>query len=705
MHISKLEIRNFRNFRSAEFRFNEGVNTLIGENGSGKTNVFHAIRLLLDDSLSRKATLLHESDFNRANGIWQGHWIIISCTFSNLDLSEGCQTLKHATGHMTGENTGTYTYFFRPKRELRKLIFETSQSNPSDLPSLLETIQFDQYEVVFTGRATANFSDESVYSAIAGDFNTKTFPDPDIDNSLVLGTRVLQPMHTEVSCTFVKALRDVVADLRNYRDSPLLSLLRGSGKKISLEDSGSIINAIDKLNSDISSLSEIRQLSTGIQNSLHDTVGHSYAPSIDIQSSLPSDIERLLQSLSLRVSDPLDEEYKGDLSEISLGGANLIYLSLKLLEYELKASSDKVSHFLLIEEPESHIHTHIQKTLFEKYDRRQTQVIVSTHSTHISAASKIRSMNILAKANQHAVVFHPSNLMEEEDCVRIERYLDAVRSTLLFAKGVVLVEGDAELILLPALIKAVLGVSIDELGLSLISMSSAIFSSVAILFHEDRVQRRCAIITDSDIAYIPLPGDSTTDSDLEKKARASKIAGNERMLQINKMCLGNKWLQPFYALHTFEVDFLAAENAAYAIKVLDSIYRQELYIAKAKAALQSEDIAIYGSEIMRLAEKEGKGWFALHLAEVVDAGTNIPDYILNALAFACAHSLDSRTLYRILCHRLRHYEQEAVAIGELVQCFSVQPFSINKQSTRTYIDKLALIKSTDPLVKIFKRLH
>ena len=36
MHITELRIRHFRNFVKERFRFREGVNTLIGENGSGK---------------------------------------------------------------------------------------------------------------------------------------------------------------------------------------------------------------------------------------------------------------------------------------------------------------------------------------------------------------------------------------------------------------------------------------------------------------------------------------------------------------------------------------------------------------------------------------------------------------------------------------------------------------------------------------------
>jgi putative ATP-dependent endonuclease of OLD family len=77
-----------------------GVNTLIGENGSGKTNVLHALRLLLDENIERNAIYLKESDFCRDIGQWRGHWIVISANFADLDPSEGCQLLRHSSGHM-----------------------------------------------------------------------------------------------------------------------------------------------------------------------------------------------------------------------------------------------------------------------------------------------------------------------------------------------------------------------------------------------------------------------------------------------------------------------------------------------------------------------------------------------------------------------------------------------------------------------------
>ena len=124
MHISELRIRHFRNFLNSRFTFHKGVNTLIGENGSGKTNAFYALRLLLDDSLSRNATHLREADFCRALSDWHGHWIIISVDFEELDPSEGCQLMKHETGHMDGMGRGTYTFYFRPKLEVRRRLYD-----------------------------------------------------------------------------------------------------------------------------------------------------------------------------------------------------------------------------------------------------------------------------------------------------------------------------------------------------------------------------------------------------------------------------------------------------------------------------------------------------------------------------------------------------------------------------------------------------
>ena len=67
--------------------------------------------------------------------------------------------------------------------------------------------------------------------------------------------------------------------------------------------------------------------------------------------------------------------------------------------YELAMSWTKGKHQFVVAThiDHAHIHTHIQKTLFESFKFKNTQVFVSTHSTQLSSVSKISSMNILSR--------------------------------------------------------------------------------------------------------------------------------------------------------------------------------------------------------------------------------------------------------------------------------------------------------------------
>lgn len=651
MHIAEVRIRNFRNFLKARFVLKPGVNTLIGENGSGKTNAFQALRFLLDDSLTRNALSLKGADFCRDLGPWNGHWIIISVDFADLDPSDGCQILRHVAGHMNATNAGTYTFIFRPKKEYRKKLYQLSTDEPDAVEAYRSSLTIDSYEPILTGRATANFLDDAVYEQFVGSQENRTYPDPDEDDSNLIGVRV-SPIHQEVACTFVTALRDVVGELRNFRSNPLMTLLRGMENKIQLQESQSIVAKVNELNSHISGLDEIKGLATGIEAALRKTVGLTYGPGVSIESALPSSLEKILQRLSVLVGDHHHSTYRGEIQEQSLGSANLIYLALKLLEYELKLSSDRVAHFLLIEEPEAHIHTHIQKTLFSNLPSSNTQVIVSTHSTHISSASRIASVNVLAKHQDHVEVYQPAAGLDGPVVTKVERYLDAIRSTILFAKGVLLVEGDAEQILIPTMLRAVFGLSQDQLGFSVVSMSSAFFEHISVIFADERIRRPCAIVTDRDAALINLPADPGNDNDEQKKARAAESVGADREQKLIAHAHGNQWIEPFFAEHTFEVDFIEAGNAPEIISVLPEIYARPSNINMSRTRLQSRNLSVSGKEALRLANKEGKGWFALLLADHLDSLTNIPEYILKAVAFACHLSLTDSSLRQIGLFRL-----------------------------------------------------
>ncbi|OWK18964.1 hypothetical protein AJ88_46735 [Mesorhizobium amorphae CCBAU 01583] len=202
--------------------------------------------------------------------------------------------------------------------------------------------------------------------------------------------------------------------------------------------------------------------------------------------------------------------------------------------------------------------------MFDKLNYPNTQVIYSTHSPHISEVSNVENINILGRVGGRCEAFQPATGLTPLEVGNIQRYLDAVRSNLLFAKSVILVEGDAEEILMPIIIKKVLGVSLDELGVSLINIRSTGFENVAVLFHDQRIRKRCSIVTDLDAAFIdtdPNPADAPPLATAKKRALGSQKAGISRRAALGEFAKDNPWVQPFFASHTFEVDFVAAGTA------------------------------------------------------------------------------------------------------------------------------------------------
>lgn len=672
MHISKVSLVNYRNFANAKLIFNKGINTIIGENGSGKTNLFRAIRLLLDDNLLRSAHHLDEKDFHRGLVDWRGHWIIISIEFQDVSQEEAIQSLfLHGTGSIGSGavSRATYNLIFRPKTEVRRRLSELSDGDHNGMAAILSGISIEDYETIFTGRSEADFNDPAVYADIVGDFTSAKFGKE--LNHPAIGSRVpvMLSVSKEISFTFVQALRDVIAEFQNNRTNPLLNLLKRRSGEIDPVTFLPITEKVKDLNDAIEGLGDVQTVRSDIVDTIKEAAGEAYSPSsLSIRSDLSDEADKLFQSLKLFVGET-GSGYEGAIHELSLGGANLIYLTLKLLEFKYQKTNQSFANFLLIEEPEAHIHTHIQKTLFDRLNFTDTQIIYSTHSNHISEASNVENMNILGKAGEGCEVYQPTTGLGSTEIGNIQRYLDAVRSNLLFAKSVMLVEGDAEEILIPTLVKKVLGITLDELGVSLINIRSTGFQNVAVLFDNNRVRKRCAIITDLDATFFDTTPSSTDDDALSKfKARCASAQkkGLARKAALESFSNGNPWVECFYAPHTFEVDFVDAGNADQVIGTIPAVYKDPATIAKAKIELESKDIAVFGKRALLMANYEGKGWFAISLGNRIDHHVVIPDYIVEAIHFL-RPALSRDVWFHILSFRVACIENSGLATPEVLQ--------------------------------------
>lgn len=645
MFIKKVSIRNYRNFYRSDFHFSaNSVNTIIGENASGKTNLFNAMRLILDDSLPLNSRILSSEDFNRGLKEPFGHWIIITLYFDGLSESEEEQVIANYSLNDGNDELGTegnYTFVYRPKFNVRQDLYDLSLANDSfeareeAFSNYISNhiISKETYEAVAFVRTKIDFTNDEVYKDIVGDFINLRFSDPN-DDAEKLGCKKPHffSLGSEVACTYVKALRNVVADLKYYKTNPLYKLLTLKSKQIN--SSPDVVDDVKGVNEKISAIPEIKMLSERISASLTNTVGSTYSPKIMVSSQLPEDFVELIQSLGLVVEDSLDYDGSGRLDDLSLGGANLIYLALKLYEYEeIRDTEEHITHFLLIEEPEAHIHTHIQKTLFDNFNFQNTQVFVSTHSTQISSVSNISSMNVLARQQGFTEVFRPSNGLNPKEIYSIERYLDAIRSDLLFSKSVILVEGDAELILIPPMIKKTLGISLDELGISLIKVDGTVFKHLANLFHKDRLKRRCAILTDRDSAYV-TDADDIFDPKFVESLKNADIDGAQRKAKLDDDIKHNEYVSAFYAGNTFETEVVKYdENSDLFIKVISDTYSKRVELNKNIGDIQSSDMRIRYKRALKFANKIGKGWLATNMVEYLEVDNRIPDYILEAVKY------------------------------------------------------------------------
>jgi DNA replication and repair protein RecF len=88
MYLQRISLTNFKSYDFGDFKFSHRVNCIVGENGSGKTNLLDAIYFLAltKSSVSTQDALCvtHEADFMMIDGLFVGGEkgdVQITCSF------------------------------------------------------------------------------------------------------------------------------------------------------------------------------------------------------------------------------------------------------------------------------------------------------------------------------------------------------------------------------------------------------------------------------------------------------------------------------------------------------------------------------------------------------------------------------------------------------------------------------------------------
>ena len=485
MYISEIRIENFRCFGSGDNRLTlpltDGLTALVGENDTGKTAVIDALRLVLG-TRDQEYFRAQESDFHCPPGSGERCTEInIRCRFEGLTNRDKGAFAEYLTYVEHGGSRDVVLYInwtardFAGARSTRRSVsVEVRSGENGDGPSM-DAEARNLLQVTYL----------------------RPLRDAERAMSAGRGSRLSQILqHT-------KEIRDVGEDFDSDSEPDVhkLSVL-GVGDYASalLRDRDGIKEARKRLNENY-----LVPLSFS---------GDKLAAEIDVSSAGDKEarLRQLLEKLELELRDPTTS---GVVPNRGLGSNNVLFMACELL---LLGAEEDGFPLLLIEEPEAHLHPQRQLLLMKflqdqaeaaREGVQKIQIIVTTHSPNLASAIKLSNLVLLSDSKAFPLHAQATQL-EASDYRFLERFLDVTKSNLFFARGVMIVEGSAENILLPALARLI-GRNFAEYGVSVINVGGTGLRRFARIFHrrdpegDGAVPVPVACVTDLDVMPVCAP--------------------------------------------------------------------------------------------------------------------------------------------------------------------------------------------------------
>jgi putative ATP-dependent endonuclease of OLD family len=468
MYLHRIRAENFRVFGdgtkspSLDWVLNPGLNILVGENDAGKTAIIDAIRQILWTT-SFETVRLGEDDFHVSS---DGRSTMLAIEATLVGLSEDQEAAA-----------------------LEWLTYEEGGSR-----SLVLHLQAKWVPPASRRRGRVEWSIRSGKDGI--------------------GSEVGSAVREMVRSTYLRPLRDAEAEMQPRRGSRLSQILAAHRDIDGQERNDfnaanaaqvptTLVGMMALAQHYIGNHAVIRGVESDINQDFLEKiafVGDRLAAKIRLASDLS--LGPILEKFELKLLPPGSIEPNARCNR-GLGYNNVLFMATELVL--LREGEDLA--LLLIEEPEAHLHPQLQErvlallTASAQAGVSPVQVVVTTHSPSLAATADVAAMTLVVGGETYRLD-QKSTLLEPADYAYLRRFLEATRANLFFARGVMIVEGPGEGILLPALAKQC-GRSFSERGISVVNVGDVgLYHYSRILqrrSEDERLRIPVACVTDRDV--------------------------------------------------------------------------------------------------------------------------------------------------------------------------------------------------------------